>query len=221
MKSFYTRLVVTSFSIVTALALASGCASTAPERAAKATESIDALIAEMGKVKGGVDQSLNALDALVSKPSDNLKGQFDAYAQSVAALDQHAKAVADRAEAMKARGQEYFKGWEESTATLSSEEMRAYSEQRRAKLSAAYTDIQEKTGKAKEEFGPFITSLKDIQSYLSLDLTANGLQSVGNLATKGRASGAKVKENIDAVVKDCETVRNVLSQKVGTAPAAK
>ena len=75
--------------------------------------------------------------------------------------------------------------------------------------------------KAKEEFGPFITSLKDIQTYLGLDLTANGLQGVGPLSTKAKDAGARVKENIDAVVKDCETVRGLLSQKLAPAPAAK
>jgi hypothetical protein len=186
-----------------------------------ATESIDAVVSEMKNVQGGVDKALAALDALVSKPSDDLKGQYDAYSQSVAALDGHAKAVVDRAAAMKARGQEYFKGWEETSASLSSDEMRTYSEERRAKLSAAYEGIQTKTSEAKEEFGPFITSLKDIQSYLGLDLTTTGLQSVGDLAKKATSQGADLKESIDAVVKDLETVKGVLAQKVGTAPAAK
>jgi len=221
MKIVYLRLSAASFSFLAALALVSGCSSTAPERAAMAVDSIDGLVSEMKNVQGGVDQALAALDALVSKPSDDLKGQFDAYTQSVAALDQHAKAVGDRAEAMKARGQEYFKGWEETSASLSSDEMRQYSEERRAKLNAAYSDIQEKTSEAKEEFAPFITSLKDVQSYLSLDLTTTGLQSVGDLAKKAKSQGADLKESIDSVVKDLETVRGLLAQKVETAPATK
>jgi uncharacterized protein YhaN len=221
MSIVYTRLAAASFCLVAALALASGCSSTGPERAVQATDSIDALVAEMAKVKGGVDQSLSALDNMVNKPSANLKGQFDAYSQSVAALDGHAKAVGDRVAAMKGRGDDYFKAWEETSASLSSEEMRQYSEERRGKLSAAYADIQEKTGKTKDDFGPFIASLKDIQTYLGLDLTANGLQGVGTLVEKAQAAGTKVKENIDAVTKDCETVKGLLSQKVGAAPAPK
>lgn len=221
MNTVHTRLAAVSFSLFVALALAAGCASTAPERAAKATDSIDALVAEMGKVKGGVDGALSALDALVNKPGDNLKAQFDAYGQSVAALDGHAKAVGERADAMKGRGDDYFKAWEETSATLSSEEMRQYSEERRGKLSASYADIQDKTGKAKDDFTPFIASLKDIQTYLGLDLTAKGLEGVGPLVTKAKDAGAKVKENIDAVMKDCEAVRNLLSQKLAPAPAAK
>ena len=60
---------------------------------------------------------------------------------------------------------------------------------------------------------PFLASLKDVQSYLSLDLSRKGLDSVKDLAKKARANGDVVKSRIDAVVQQTNAVRGMLATK--------
>jgi hypothetical protein len=176
---------------------------------------------EAEKARTQTDQTLVKLDALVATTAGDLAPPYKAYTEAVAKLDADLRAVFGRLDDMKAKGTAYFEAWEKQIAGVTTPEVRELADKRKADLVAKYATLQDAMTKAKDEFGPFITSLKDIQTYLGLDLTANGLQGVGPLVTKAKDAGAKVKENIDTVVKDCETVRDLLSQKLAPAPAAK
>jgi hypothetical protein len=66
---------------------------------------------------------------------------------------------------------------------------------------------------AKEQFTPFLNSLKDIESYLKLDLSPTGISSMGELAKKAKDNGAQVKSSIDGVLTQLNSVRGMLSTK--------
>lgn len=217
MKQLIRQSTVTVCSLVAVVVLATGCASTTgTERAASAAGSLDSLVAALKGVDGGIDQALQALDALVSKPGDDVKAQFEAYKTSVTALEGQAKTVSGQAAAVKARGEEYFNAWQESSAELTSDEAREHSEARRTELGEAYGDVRERALQLSQEFQPFLKTLQDLQGFLALDLTASGFQSVSDTVTSARAAGASLKEQIAALVPDLEKVQKLLSPTAGT-----
>jgi hypothetical protein len=185
-----------------AFAVSTGCASS-PD--AKSTVvSMSTFGVETAKVKDSIDGSVKSLEVVVGSQPGDIKVNFDAYAKSVKALDRQAKVVRERANEMKVMGDEFFKEWE-APASVSPE--------RRAELTASYAKIKEDMTLAKEEFTPFLASLKDIESYLRLDLSLKGIHSTAELVKKAKDDGARVKSRIDAVLTQLNSVRGMLSTK--------
>jgi hypothetical protein len=188
---------------IAALAASSGCSS-GPDAVATAS-SMDRLTLEAAKVSDAIDQAVGALKALVGS-GDNLKGSYDAFAQSVTTVEGQAGVVRERADELKARGAEYFKDWQEDSGT-------GLSQEKQAELNIGYARIQERMMAAKDAFTPFLASLKDIQTLLSLDLTAKGLQSVAPLVAKAQTNATEVKSRIQGAMDQINAVRGVLPAK--------
>ncbi len=184
-----------------ALAASSGCASSPDAKATVA--SMDTFGVEIAKVKDSIDGALKALETVVRSPASDIRANFDAYTKSVAALDKQTKVVRGRAEEMKTMGDEFFKEWEPENV----------SPERRAELRTSYAKIKNDMALAKEEFTPFLNSLKDIESYLKLDLSPTGINSMGDLVKKAKDNGAQVKSRIDGVLVQVNSVRGMVSTK--------
>jgi hypothetical protein len=185
-----------------AFGVSSGCSST-PE-AGETVASMDTFGVEVAKVKDSIDETVKALEAVAGTQASEIQVAFAAYSKSLAALDKQASKVRQRADEMKAMGDEFFKEWE------SSEDM---SPERRAELNASYAKIKADMTLAKELFTPYLKALKDVESYLKLDLSPKGVESMGDLAKKAKANGAKVKGSIDAVLDQVNSVRGMVSTK--------
>jgi hypothetical protein len=183
-------------------AVDSGCASS-PDAGATVT-SMDTFGIEVAKVKDSIDGAIKSLEAVVTTEPSDIRANFDAYTKSVAALDKQAGVVRKRAEDMRTMGDEFFKEWEPP---------KNVTPERRAELTASYAKIKQDMTLAKEQFTPFLKSLKDIQSYLELDLSLTGINSTVDLAKSARDNGATVKSSIDAVLVQVNSVRGMLSTK--------
>jgi hypothetical protein len=187
-----------------ALAGSPGCSS-GPD-AASTADSMGKFGVETAKVNDGIEQALAALEKLVGTQGDDLRSPFEAYSKSVTGLEEQAGVVRNLAEEMKTRGDAFFKEWE-------TDETSEVSPERRAKLSGSYAAIKESMIGAGEAFKPFLASLKDIQSYLKLDLTRKGLGSVSQLDAAARKQGADVKSLMAKVIQEVNSVRGMLSTK--------
>jgi len=187
-----------------ALAVSSGCSSSPT---AKGTvDSMSTFGNETAKAKDSIDHTIKALETLGGTQASDVKANYDAYAKAVTGLEEQAKVVRANAEKMKANGDAFFKEWEGSASV---------SPEHRSDLSAAYAAIGEDMALAKERFAPFLASLKDIQSYLSLDLSQKGIDSVAGLVKKAKEDGAEVKSRIDSVLMRLNSVRGMMSTTPG------
>ena len=189
--------------VVAALALSYGCASGPSAR--DTVESMTDLGNETAKVKDTINQAVRSLDTLTSSQAGDIRNNLDAYTKSVNALDEQANLVRDTANKMKVHGDAYFKNWEEGSETITQE--------RHAELSASYARIEEDMATANDSFSPFMASLKDVQSYLSLDPTLKGINSMSALVQKAKDNSVTVNSQLDTVLKDLNSVRGMLSTK--------
>ncbi len=183
------------------LAVSPGCASSPDAEAAVA--SMDNFGHEVAKVKDSIDSTVKALEAVVGSQPADINANVAAYSKTVTALDGQAKVVRSRAEEMRSMGDEFFEEWEPEDV----------SPERRSELTAAYATIKTNMTSAKEGFTPFLASLKDIESYLKVDPSSKGINSMAELVTKAKANGAQVNSRIDAVLDSVNSVRGMLSTK--------
>jgi hypothetical protein len=204
MKSFFSFRPMAACLVAAALAGAAGCSSGPDARAT--VDSMGTFGIETAKAKDAIDTTVKALETLVGAQAGDIKTSLDAYSKSLTTLEEQAKVVRKHAGEMKASGDAFFKEWETDASA-------SVSQERRAELSASYAKIKEDMAQAGDTFTPFLASLKDIQSYLSLDPSLKGVNSVAPLVKQAKDSGSQVKSRVESVLLQVNSVRGVLSTK--------
>jgi hypothetical protein len=161
-----------------------GCATTGVDRSVKASNSIQDEDKEIRKLVVQIDLTGSSLDSLMVAGAPNLKKPFDSYSQNLAKLDSEGKRTIKRMDEMKARSKDYFTEWEKQGDTYTNPEIRALSDERRSNLAAIYARIPEAGMGIKGAYHAYLTDLKEIQLYLSNDLTPKGLDAIAPVASK-------------------------------------
>jgi len=143
-----------------------------------------------------IDVSLAALNDLVSHPQPDLRKQFDVFVNSVDNLGSTAKEVTESTEAMKVQGASYFAGWDHEIALMQNEDIRNRSEARRIEVAAQFDRISRQYDAASIAFQPYMSDLRDVQKYLSTDLTAGGLTAIKEIAIRTTDDAAPLKDTL-------------------------
>jgi len=161
---------------------------------------------EILNVKKEVDATMDALDKVVTTAATDPRKAFVGFDKSVPRVDDAAKKAKKRAEDMKARGQAYFKDWEKELAGVKNEEIRKLAEERKAKLQTAFDSIKGFMTPARDQFTSWLANLKDLQKYLSNDLTINGIDAAKELIGKSKSDGHDVQQSLDKVIAELNTI---------------
>jgi hypothetical protein len=161
---------------------------------------------EIVNIKKEVDATMVALDKVVTSAATDPRKAFKEFDKSVPRLDDAAKTARKRAEDMKARGQAYFKDWEKEMAAVNNPEIRKLAEERKAKLQGTFDSIKGFMEPARDEFSAWLADLKDLQKYLSNDLTIAGVDAAKELIGKSKTEGQAVQQSMDKVIAELNTI---------------
>jgi len=161
-----------------------GCATTGTDRSAKASNSIQEVDNEIRKMNVQIDVTAASLYTLVNTGKPDLKKSFDSYTDNVAKLEKEGNKVIKRLQEMKLRSNEYFGEWEKDGDTFTNPEIRELSEQRRSNLAELYARVPASGAGIKGTYHAYLTDLKEIQKYLSNDLTPKGIEGIAPVANK-------------------------------------
>ena len=177
-----------------------GCAHTGMDRSIKASNSIKEVDGDIRKMVVQVDATAASLDALVRAGQPDVKKLFNTYSDNVAKLDSHGKKVLKHVEEMKIRNKEYFSEWEKQGDTYTNPQIRELSEERRNKLADIYAQVHTAGGGIKISYLAYISDLKEIQLYLSNDLTPKGIETITPVANKSSQDRDALKASINPVI---------------------
>jgi Zn-dependent oligopeptidase len=108
---------------------------------------------------------------------------------------------------MGARRLDYFTEWEKQGNAYANPEIRELSEQRRADLSAIFAEIPAASVGVKGALRTYLSDIREIQQYLSNDLTPKGFESITPTARKAVQDGAELKETVKPAVAAIERAR--------------
>jgi len=161
---------------------------------------------EILNVKKEVDATVTALDKVVTTAATDPRKAFQAFDKGVPRVDDAAKKAKKRADDMKARGQAYFKDWEKDLGEVSNPEIRKLAEERKAKLQASFDSIKTFMEPARDQFTTWLANLKDLQTYLSNDLTIGGIDAAKELIGKAKTNGQAVQQSLDKVIAELNTI---------------
>ncbi len=190
-----TKLILNLFSLAAAGFLA-GCASSGYEKATDTATSLNKSSDMIAKGNTLIDQTLANLNDLVSNPNPDLRKQFKTFNSSVDKLGSTAQDVASKANDMKSEGAAYFKKWDKEMAAMQNEDIRNRSEARKNEVSSKFARISQQYDETKAAFQPFMSDLRDVQKFLSTDLTAGGLAAIKDIAANANKDAVPLKESL-------------------------
>ena len=161
---------------------------------------------EIVDVKKAVDTTLAALDKVVAQATTDPRKAFKTFDSSVSKIDSEAAKAKKRSDDMKARGKQFFDKWEKDIASVSDPEIRKLGEERKAKLQATFGNIRTTMEPARDQFNGWLANLKDLQKYLSQDLSIGGIDAAKDLIAKSKKGGTEVQQTLDKVIAELNTV---------------
>jgi DNA repair ATPase RecN len=184
-----------------------GCATTGMDRSVKASNSIKDVDSEIRKMIVQIDVTAASLDAVVTPGQADLKKSFDKYSDNVDKLDKEGKKVLKRVEEMKSRSKEYFAEWEKEGDAFTNSEIRELSAERRNRLAEIYARVPAAGYGVKGNYNAYLTDLKEIQKYLSTDLTPKGVVAITPVAKKSVQDLDLLKESLKPVITTLDEIK--------------
>jgi hypothetical protein len=200
MKRRYLPLALFTTLILGTVAFLGGCATTGMDRSEKTSNSIREVDSEIRKLIVQIDVTSLSLDALVNAPAADQKKSFNAYSDNVSKLDKEGKREIKRMDEMKAQSKEYFAEWEKQGNAYTNPEIRALSDERRNNLAAVYARVPEAATGVRGAYFDYLKDLKEIQIYLSNDLTPKGIESITTVAIKSAQHKDDLKASLRPVI---------------------
>jgi hypothetical protein len=196
------QLVRNLVTFATAAGLVTGCASDNYYKSDRTAETLNQSSRMITKGNTLIDESLADLNDLVSNPYPDLRKQFAKFNDAVNDLGASEKDIAGKAVEMQARGADYFASWDKESAQIQNEDIRGRSETRRSEVASRFDRISQQYEETQAAFRPFMSDLRDVQKFLSTDLTAGGLAAIKDTAAKATRDAAPVKTSLDKLSDD-------------------
>lgn len=187
-----------------------GCATTGMDRSVQTSSSIKDVDSEIRKMIVQLDATGASLDALVKPGQDNLKKSFNSYSDNVVKLDKEGKRVLKRLDEMKTSSKEYFEEWEKQGDSFTNSQIRELSEERRSNLAAIYARVPAAGSGVKGAYHAYLTDQKEIQMYLSNDLTPKGIEGITPVAKKSVQDMEILKESLRPVLTALDEIKSEL-----------
>lgn len=196
------------------LPFALGCASSGYERASATADRTAAYRDDLVQLREQVGLAVEALRALSENPGDSPRSNketFETYARELANLEAASRRSRKTYGRMDGRAESFFGGWSEDTARITNADLKHSAEGRRAALQANYERLAQ--GKLAVDLGlaGFVSELTDLSLYLEHDLTAAGIAKARATIETAFASGATLRDQLEAQVRATNSARAALA----------
>lgn len=200
-------LVIFAMLLLSTTAFLGGCATTGMDRSVKTSNSIKEVDSEIRKMIVQIDVTAVSLDSLVIPRNTELKKPFNSYSDNLAKLESEGKRVVKRTEEMKSRSKEYFGEWEKQGDTFTNSEIRELSAERRNNLAEIYARVPAAADGIKGTYNAYLTDLKEIQKYLSNDLTPKGIEAITPVAKRSVQNLDALKVSLQPVITALDEIK--------------
>jgi hypothetical protein len=187
--------------IIAAIIGLASCNSTGTDRSKQASATMETVENDIKSVGVQLDVTGASLDELMKQGQPEVKKAFDAFTDNLSKLESMQKKVARHADEMKERGKEYFEEWQKEGDKYKNQQIQELSEQRRADLGAIYSRIAENSIGVRDAFKAYLSDAKEIQNYLSNDLTSKGIEAIAPTSKRVVSNG----ENLRLATKNVQT----------------
>ncbi len=212
MKYSKQSLMILCMGFIIATILTVGCSSTGMERSEKTSTTMEDMDNDLKIVIAQLNITGSSLGALMRPNQQEIKKTFVAFSENVSQMENKEKDFIKHAEAMKNRGKEYFTEWEKEGNEYKNPQIQALSEQRRDELGTIYNEIAASSIGVKEAYRIYLSDIKELQIYLSNDLTSKGIEMIVPVSKKVVSDGENLKYSLIVLQRAIDKAREEMSQ---------
>jgi hypothetical protein len=184
---------------------------TGNQRSVKTGNTMEAVEKDYRQALAQIDATGASLQDLVRPGQRDVKKAFRKYSADVNQMEDLGKRLLEHGDKMSAQGKDYFVEWEKQGDEYTNPQIQALSEQRRADLSAYFVKISEASVGVKGASKAYLSDIREIQTYLSNDLTPKGIESITPVSQKAVKDGNDLKQAVAPVVSAIGSVRSELA----------
>lgn len=184
------------------LTLVGSCKSTGADKVDETSTRLDQFKVAVGSLKGQLGSTSAALANVVESGSSDPKPAFKEFSKQVDAVSSSLAKARGNLERAQTEGAKLFEAWNKRLETITDADIRASSVKRRDELQKALSGVSEKTAPAMAGLDTFVVSAKDLQTYLSQDLTPAGIEAIEGKSKDLGKSAASISEDLDDVIEE-------------------
>lgn len=159
-------------------------------------------VMQVDTVDASIDTLLNA--------DGSLNPAFDRYARNVEEMERVGEELQQHVDAMRSQGFDYFAEWREQTTDVNNPEVVDISEARHEETRAAFTELSRSGVDVKRNLQTYISDLRDIETYLSNDLTPAGVKAIEPVAEQARKDGEALQKAIEPMLNALNKARSTM-----------
>lgn len=205
--------------VALALFLSAGCAASRPDKVNPTAVSILAAATNIAALPAEIGKTLASLSYLVNQPAADLRPQYKSFVFNLAVVEDAGKEIVDARIKLGEQGKAYFADWDAQLAQIKNEDIKARSQSRKNEVMQQLQAIKKSYAEAEVVYRPFISGLKDVQKYLSVDLTTDGVAAIQGTVTKAVADAVPLNASLTKLANDFKALGVAMSS--ATPAAAK
>ena len=189
------------------------CASSTPDRAAKAASSLEVMQSNSSMARAQIDTVLGSLDTLLNAPAENLRETFDKYESDVRQMNDYAGRMRENDADLRTNGDAYLAQWQRDASNVSDPELRELARDRSAQIGHSSEEMRSTVTDAAVSFESFLSNLNDIRKVLGNDLTLTGQETIKRteVVQTVRLEGARVKSAVQRAESSIEGFRSKIT----------
>jgi hypothetical protein len=172
--------------VAMALALFSGCSTTGQQKPEQGASSMNTVKAEVEKADEQVTVAMQSLDKVMDPKAGDLRVLYEGFTAQVEILHAAAKAARYRALSIQLKNRDYLLAWEQQVSNIQDPAAKAQSLQEFNTAKASYLKVEQLLLKMGDSYRPLISSLDDLRTAMSQNMTAGGISALQPSYTKAR-----------------------------------
>lgn len=178
-------------------ACATGPRQQGPEAVSSSMDQVEQNLTTTQSQVDYVDSAIDDLARSAATEEADLQRAFEEYTSEVARMEEVGEELASHADAMREQGASYFEDWRTSGEEISDPEVRGISDERHAQSRDAFDEATRSSVDVKRALQTYISDLRDIETFLSNDLTPSGVEAITPVIEQAQRDGAALQEAID------------------------
>ena len=181
---------------------------------------VEDTVASMRSLKDGLNVGSQRIDEVVttlttlSAAKGDMKAQYNAYSKAVAGVKKQEAYLKELRSELTVRKSIYLDGWNADMAKLSNPDLRKRAEERRAKVTKTFDELNETADEIRKEYDPWIGHATDVMVFLENDLNAGGIAAVSKDIKSVQKDAGSIKEELGDLAKRLDEI-------IGNIEAAK
>jgi uncharacterized phage infection (PIP) family protein YhgE len=191
------------------------------DRAETTADQVVALGAAAGGTQSALDQTLKSLEEVVATKDKSPKTAYDAFAKGYGSFVEEFASLNSTRAGLKSKAEVWFTEFEKQNSAIQDADLRKSGEKRLETFREGIAETSKQVDKLIEGTSGVEARLKDLRTFLSNDLTPDGIGAVEDRIKDLAKDGRKAAGGLGELRKSSEALAEKLRAARAQAPAAK